>query len=509
MYLMESPQQCGDAGMQPSTLLSLPEELLESICQIILDSRPTYSFNWQQPVVSLSYLSRTSKKIYRIATPVLYSTFDTRHVHKVQSQIYAKFLRTLFERPHLAKQVRRMYLKALYFRLADFEEYQQLCLALADSLGLAISRSIHDTYRSSFQGSSSDGGYSDEDDEPEVPSAVPFQSTVLGYYEYATLVQLLIALVPNLRVLYFEAREVECTDRRMGGSFIFLEELAKTGRASLLHLEEFAFSHNNSDPITFDYIHGILDLSPNIRSILAEPCDDPVDYHSDKPIGIQNVTSLKISGCLSKEGLRTIVSSRRSLEVFEHTHHTKYTDPDPPPMTPREAIEILDLHKHFLRVLKLDLRFRNNHRLDGRCKFCFEGHQIVTLKGFSQLESFEVDGSSILFPQKDDNNYHTEVLVNMLPRSIRCLSLQEVQKEGAANAITLLEHRSAFPFLNKLILFGNLLYSPLSPDPVTFPEHELEVLRQLTRAAGITFLKPSFPRSDSSFQAARHELEEW
>ncbi|KAF3919522.1 hypothetical protein ABW20_dc0101257 [Dactylellina cionopaga] len=453
---MDLPQR-QQKSIERSRLMSLPEELIENVCQQLVAPRYFGS--------GLAALCRTSKTLNRIATPVLYSNFNAcENMKRI-----AKFLKVIIEKPILAQYVREICMDVFrYFALTP--EYTKVFIEAGARLGLDLKNKIfHET------------GYINEHPEHEAED----RFAMLERYPFETMAQLAIALCPSLRELEVMAHQVMVRD--LEGSFTLLEQLAREGRVLLPHLHTFHFGHDDAREISFGYFDGVFQLAPNLRSVSGRPCFDQSHYCPKTPIRIANVTELRLrSGHLSATGLRAIVSSCNRLEIFQHSNGSMYAGVDPPCVTPREAVEILALHKDSLRYLDLELSSREEHRDEDYNGPCIEGDQIVSLKDFSCLETFNIDGTSILFPEVGSHNYHTDVLVDMLPTSIRSVRFRDVQKEAAANMITLTSSISRYPFLTEVFLIPNS-NGLLGPSVVDFDDSELDILHQRFSDAGVKF----------------------
>ncbi|KAK6342763.1 hypothetical protein TWF718_008151 [Orbilia javanica] len=518
----------------PSPLLSLPEELIEQICQQLSSHRDSKS---------LAILCRTSKDLNRIATPSLYSGLSAnRYMRRL-----VLFLRTLYERPDLCTYVRwlSLFASAAWFHLD--QEHIEFISKTAERLGLDVlsppksngpvssyeededegnrdngsenqAQDVSDEGEEQSTGNinveggvgEGDGEGGEEAEEEEEEEEEAYDLSQLGQYQFETVAQLIIALTPNLQDLQVEATQVMCDTGE--GAFTMLEELAKRSppAASLLHLHRFSFGHDDCREVSFKYFQGVIDLAPNIRVIRADPCFDQPEYALNDPINIRNVTDLGFtSGHISAKGLRDITSSCERLEVFSYCYSTMYAGLDPDCATPREIVDILSKYKNTLRHLDIDLGSREEHQGGLYFGFCIEGQEILSLKMFSCLETFKVDGSSILFPEVGTERYHTNILTEMLPQSIRTLHLRDTQKEAAANLITLTESLESFPHLSEIYLSGNGISGPLGQFNVIVEDSEIQILRERLAARGIRFLKRGDLRYTFAYERDEETREYW
>ncbi|KAF3113995.1 hypothetical protein TWF569_010303 [Orbilia oligospora] len=508
---MQYPQDQENILRGPSTslLLSLPEELVEQICRQLSSNRDSSS---------LAFLCRASKDLNRIATRFLYSGFSSRG----STRRIALFLRTLYERPELCTYVRWLSLDGgVWFNLS--EEHIGFISKAAERFGLdVLSPHKLDVYPSSKEESENEEGGDDEgenqarsddggegndqenvnhtseekdkeydeenDDDDEDEDAYP--RSQLDEYPFETMAQLIIASTPNIRSLHVEGRQIMCDTGE--GAFTMLEELAKRSPppASLSHLRHLSFGHEDYREVSFKYFEGIIALAPNIRTILANPCFDQPIYAPKAPINIKNVTDLRFkSGHLSTQGLTTILSSCERLEVFQYYYDTMYSGLDPGCATPRELIDVLSRYKDSLHYLDINLGSREEHQGGLYFGLCIEGQEILSLKVFSRLETLKIDGTSVLFPEVGTDKCHTNILTEMLPQSIRTLHLKDMQKEAAANLVTLTDSLEYFPHLAEIYLAGNEIGGPLGKFEVIFEDSEIQILRERLTSRGISFLK--------------------
>ncbi|KAK6504091.1 hypothetical protein TWF506_002303 [Arthrobotrys conoides] len=514
---MQSSQNQESVLRDPNTslLLSLPEELVEQICQQLAFDRNSGS---------LAFLCRTSKDLNRIATRVLYSGFSSNgHIRRI-----ALFLRTLCERPDLCTYVRWLSLDGgIWFNLP--EEQTGFIAQAAKRFGFNVMSPLkpdgyppnewesedegdEDTEGENQARCDDDGGENDQEREEEEESEeiYAYPRSQLGEYPFETMAQLVIALTPKIQSLHVEAKQVMCGTGE--GAFTMLEELAKRSPppVSLSHLCHFSFGHEDFRDVSFKYFEGIIALAPNIRTVLANPCFDQPTYALEDPVNIKNVTDLRFkSGQLSAQGLRTILSSCDRLEVFQYYCDTIYAGLDPGCATPREIADILSRYKDSLRYLDINLGSREEHQGGIYFGLCIEGQEIISLKAFSCLETLKIDGTSVLFPEVGTNKYHTNILTEMLPQSIRTLHLKDMQKEAAKNLITLTDSLEYFPHLSEIYLAGNGIGGPLGKFEVIFGDSEIQILRERLARRGISFLKRGYWKYSFTSGGDEETIEYW
>jgi hypothetical protein len=311
-------------------------------------------------------------------------------------------------------------------------------------------------------------------------------------HPYEAITQLIIAQIPNVRKIDVAAHEVMADDGV--GAFTLLEQIAAQvpRRVFLPHLQQLSVGHDDSRSISLGYFGGIIELAPHIREITINPC---YGLHFDKELvngrlSLKNVTSLKLDGGhISKSALESIVRLCGDLEIFEYQYHSIYAGLGSVCVTPREVIEILGPHRNTLRSISIDLAQRERV---GDTDICFsgpcaDGDQILSLKDFSRLETFRIDGTSVLFPEVQMPGYHTNILTNLLPKSIRRFQLTDAQKESVANMIRLVDSIADFPLLKHVILTGNSIHGPLGEEEVVLDESEVSTLRKMLEDVGAKF----------------------
>ncbi|KAM0448731.1 hypothetical protein ACHAO4_008203 [Trichoderma viride] len=426
---------------RPFPLMSLPEEIVQLICRQLT----TYGY---LDSLTLSSVCRASKALNRIATPVLYSYFNSWEKMKKT----ANFLRSISLRPELGGYVQEAVFSTFYwFKLT--EDHLSVFADMATRLGIDL------------------GSWLEE-------------------HPYEAMTQLIIAQIPNVKIMDVSTHET-CADEGIG-AFTILEQLAAQvpRRVSLPQLQQLTIGHDDIRRISVGYFGGIIELAPHIRELTISPCyglfcdEEPKNTR----FSLSNVTALTIDGGhISKSQLESIVRLCGRLETFEFKHQTIYAGLQETSVTPRELIEILALHKHTLRSISVDLGQRERQNTGMFCfsGLCEDGDQILSLKEFPRLETFKIDGTSVLFPEIAKPGYHTNILVNLLPRSIRHFQLIDAQYESVANMIRLMDSIAEFPFLEEVTLTGNAADGRLGEDKVEFNKHELDTLHAMLERNGI------------------------
>ncbi|KAJ6257798.1 hypothetical protein Dda_7587 [Drechslerella dactyloides] len=446
-----------------SRLTSLPEELIEEICLQLSDD--VWGAGTMGPnTEALSALHRTSKLLNRIAAPILYRQF---HCGSRMTRT-AKFLKTISYRPDLAGLVHDLRIsRPTWTDLPD--EDIEFFTAASTQLGLDLEA---------------------------MDNAEP--GDVWDKYRYEIVSQLLISQTYNLKRLGFIVINRRSRDGR--GAFVLLQQLAAQDLDlfSLFNLEQFSYSHSDGHEVGFDYFEGLLKLAPKIQSVCAT-CFNPWKDDSREPVNIYRVTDLTLrDGLISVYGLHTIVVSCGKLErfVLEDGTVERFTSKARRAtmcLAISQVVQVLAFHKNWLRHLDLRLAgdWCSHHAY---VEYCRQGDLRVSVKSFTSLETFKMDGEDILFPED-----HTNAFVNMLPRSIRRFHFQNARKEAPANMITLANSLGAdFPFLKEVLLNpypGSQHKARIAA--VIFDKSEIEILSQLFKAAGVTFLKKVPTRYDS------------
>ncbi|KAM0260175.1 hypothetical protein ACHAQJ_002941 [Trichoderma viride] len=432
--------------VSPSPLLSLPEEMIEHICWQLVGLSQSSSHDPR----SLSSLCRTSKIFNRIATPILYARF---HAQESMKKI-ACFLRSISLRPELGGYVQETFFSTFYW-VQLTECNLEIFSDAAARLGVNLENWMTE-------------------------------------HPYEAMVQLIIAQTPNVRIIEVPAHEVLADDGV--GAFTLLEQIAAQvpRRVSLSCLRQLIVGHDDCRRVSLGYFGGIIELAPHIREIIMSPCYGLHcdEEHVNDRLSLKNVTRLKLDGGhMSKSALESIVRLCGELKIFEYNYQSIYAGLGAVCVTPREVIEILTQHRNTLCSVYLDLGDREREDSNGFCfsGLCADGDQILSLKDFSRLESFRVDGSSVLFPQVQMPGYHTNILINLLPKSIRRFYLTDAQKESVANMIRLMDMIDDFPLLEEVTLTGNSIHGPLGDDEVIFDKSEVDTLRQMMENIGAKF----------------------
>ncbi|UKZ80874.1 hypothetical protein TrVFT333_008639 [Trichoderma virens FT-333] len=435
----------------PFPLLSFPEEIIENICWQLLGHPNFRSFQRPYDPKSVSHLCRASKTLHRIGTPVLYAYFEAYE----RLKRLADFLRTIIHRPELGALVQEINFNTFYWCELE-KSHTDAFESAAARLGVSL-----------------DGWMENN--------------------QFEAIVQLTIAHTPNVRSIEVVAHEVYCDDGV--GSFTLLEKMAAQvpRQVSLPRLRRLYVGHDDCRRISLGYFGGILELAPNVREIIGDPiygayCDEP---NVNNRMILDNVTSLQLKGGhITRHQLQEMVSRCRALEHFTYKYHSIYAGLEIC-VTPREVIEALRQcnHNNTLRSIRVDMGYRERRSPDdlsftGKCD---DGEQILSLKDFSRLETFHVDGTSVLFPTVETPGYSTDILTKMLPGSIRRFQLTHAAVESAANLISLAQLIADFPLLEEVSLTGNSAEGPLGDKEVEFDESEITVLRNTLEDNGVRF----------------------
>ncbi|KAK6336459.1 hypothetical protein TWF696_002011 [Orbilia brochopaga] len=448
----------------PLRFTTLPEELIERVC-LQLYQGSQYAYVLESGAVSLSAVCRTSKLLKRIASPILYRQF----CFGGKLSMSARFLRTICQEQDLAEAVQYLRIwRPDSNGLAD--EDIKFFTEVAEKLGLNLGA---------------------------LDVANPWHRR-----SYEIIVQLLIAQTSNLKGLEFRGISI-CEDR-----FELLRQLAAQDprRVSLSKLRYFKYGADYSGhKIRLGYFDSLLELAPNIQS-LCMPCYDPL---TRSLANINQVTELSLRyGCISPEGLGTITHCCDAIHSFNmeaagfeqvaiiEGKLTRHCIP------PSRVITIIEPHKTWLRHLDLGSSgtWCQDHHERKKCEHKEQGFSV---RAFSSLETFKINGRCVLYPEVND---HTNTFVNMLPRSIRRFHIFSAQKQAPANMITLATAIDVdFPDLDEILLNDHLCpvcqRGELKP---VFEEADITVLSQLFKVAGVAFLRNA-PRIDNHCRV----IEEW
>ncbi|KAL7947004.1 hypothetical protein V8C42DRAFT_343902 [Trichoderma barbatum] len=155
-------------------------------------------------------------------------------------------------------------------------------------------------------------------------------------------------------------------------------------------------------------------------------------------------------------------------------------------VTGREIIEILEPHKDTIKHIAIDLT-ENQLFHFVYTEGCQDGDQILSVRDFSQLQTFEVDGGSVLFPEIELEE-HTYILKEMLPSSLKWFFLTSAQTESVANLHAVADCVSDyFPFLEWIYLASNLDMTLESANEKVFNKGAIYWLHDKLLDAGVSF----------------------
>ncbi|KAL6867786.1 hypothetical protein J3F83DRAFT_67437 [Trichoderma novae-zelandiae] len=442
------------------SLLSLPAEITQDICFRLVGRGKDGGLNLWDPK-SLSHFCQTSKTIHHIGTPILYAGFKGETGLKRS----ADFLRTISLRPELGKLVQELYI--LVYRSHALDQSQKDAFRKAAArLGVGIP------------------GWIDHR---------PFEAVAC----------LLIAQAPNLKTLNVYLFNDIYVDADLSPFNIFEDASAPVSwRASLSHLRQLCLGHGSQE-ISLDYFGGILKFATGLTDLSLRSSFDILPDLSlwssfDMPptrapchdlMHLGNVTRLAVKGShWTQSELELIVSRCPALDGFRYQSLEVKDNRVSCTVNPRELIETLRKygHNNTLRSLAIDMEDRDRSPEDDIFPIiCSDGEQISSLKDFSQLETFCVDGTSILFPAAGSPDYRADVLTAMLPSCIRRFRLFDAPEESVANMSSLAESIADFPFLREVTLGVDDRYG----DWEICDGPEMTSLMDLLTAGGVRFEK--------------------
>ncbi|KAL7803472.1 hypothetical protein V8C44DRAFT_369863 [Trichoderma aethiopicum] len=427
----------------PTGLLSLPTEVLESICDELFPYR-TGKFT-SDDTVHLAFFARTCKRFNPIATPLLYSRF----IPPAKMFVCANFLATIFRRPELGEYVQELNFRFCSIGMESIELYP-ICFEVAASLGVDLGQH---------------------------PRQHPFE----------TLTQLIIACTPNVKVFaVLTDRFVMCRSTVRS----VVNQLARKRTFFLSKLESLAVRHFCTASLPIVHYSGFVMISPRLRQLWVEP-SSPLEHPWSQPSTnryLATVRRLVLNlGNLDRDQMRRIVDACGPLTIFHHIYGTLDFERRPS-VTPAEMVQILGRHAGTLTSVRLNLAWRHK---DGLAEFytsplCYESEEIRSMKAFSRLETLELDGSCFLLPWKGDESYHENVFTQLLPSSIRYFGITVALPGTVENLRSVAMARSEFPNLRKVYMENKLL-APSLGDNVIFIWQDVTALERMMRMVGIYF----------------------
>ncbi|KAL6693040.1 hypothetical protein J3F84DRAFT_381396 [Trichoderma pleuroticola] len=223
---------------------------------------------------------------------------------------------------------------------------------------------------------------------------------------------------------------------------------------------------NFGSSFCLQYFAGIFELAPFIQTLHMEPCSGiNLPEQATRPrISLGNVTTLSLAqGNTPNNAVKWIVGDCGQLKYFRY-YGLEYPTMDP--VNPREMIQILRCHEDSLLGISLLLGAKSlsEFKLSISMPPFADGEQIVSLKNFSKLQMLDINVLSILFPRAGTPDYHTHVLKDMLPQSIKYFRFTTPQKECMANIDTVADYRAD--------CFPHLQYVYVRNSSKAFPEKE-------------------------------------
>ncbi|KKP03750.1 hypothetical protein THAR02_04138 [Trichoderma harzianum] len=326
----------------------------------------------------------------------------------------------------------------------------------------------------------------------EAATSLGIDEASIHLEEFATIVQLILAYTPLVTTVHIATLLAGIVHDQWG--YTILKQLAAQvpRRVSLDRLRNLYLEHVNDmnlgSSFCLQYFAGIFELAPFIDTLFMHPCSGihlPAQIARPR-ISLVYVTNLILTqGDTPNNSLKWIVGDCAQLKYFRY-YISGYKVMNR--VIPREVVQSLRSHKDNLLSLELMLKAktRSEYNMGISMAPCADGEQIVSLKVFSKLEILELNVPSILFPGADAPEYHTHVLKDMLPESIRYFCFITPQKECMANLNTVAYYRADFfPHLRDVYVINS---SEVFPEQETaFDTVEIEATREKLWNAGVRF----------------------
>ncbi|KAH0499710.1 hypothetical protein TgHK011_006885 [Trichoderma gracile] len=433
--------------MAPASLLSLPPDLIEYICHLVFLSK--CDKDPKECLQLLSSLSRTCKQVHYAAAPALYRRFTLPSSKSMPACL--NFLTSLCRRPELGKYVQELSFD--FCSAADVPATRcPILFEAAARLGVDLG--------------------------PQ-----PRQHT------FEMLAQLIIAHSPNVKSIDFSADQFI---RRPTSVPRVLDQLAQKRQMLFGKLEDLTVKHLYTPSFSIEHYAGLIMLSPRLRQLVVEP-SSPLEYPWRNPNDnnlpyLSSVRKLTLNlGSLNRDQMRRIVHACGPLELFHH-FNSRLNFERRRSVTPAEMVCILGRHVHTLGELKLDLSWRHKDNLSAffATPLCFEGEQIQSLRAFSSLRTLQLDGSCFLFPERNDEDYHENVFMQLLPKSIQSFCITVALPGTVENLRTVAMWRSQFPHLMEVNI-GNEVHCAKMMQNVFFIWQDVTALGRMMRKLGIEF----------------------
>lgn len=453
-------------------LASLPGEILTQICWDIVGHLDDHVGDLDQIKAEIQYdtpslasLCRTSKRLRDFATPVLYFRFTTLR----GAETAIPFLVAISQRQFLGLCVRK------------------LDLCQGTSMDKIVDQRI-------FQTTRVDGRMTEAQRQilNEAATRLDIDEASIHLEQFATIVQLILAYTPLVRSVHIATLLAGTVDDRWG--YTILKQLAAQvpRRVSLDYLRNLYLEHVNDmnlgSSYSLQYFAGIFKLAPSIDTLHMDPCsgiDLPRQIMTRPRVSLANVTTLSLTqGNTPSNAVKWMVRDCAQLKHFQY-YSSGY--PVVNRVTLKEITQVLRLHKDSLLSLSLLLKAKTpwEFNMGIRMPPCADGEQILSLEAFTKLEILELNAPSIRFPKADTPGYHTYVLREMLPQSIKHFRFTTPRKECIPNLKTVADYRAnRFPHLRSVYLTNS---SRVFPEETAFDTNEIEAVRESLLNARVRF----------------------
>ncbi|KAF3913719.1 hypothetical protein AA313_de0205296 [Arthrobotrys entomopaga] len=371
------------------TLLFLPPEVLGLVCDQVACLYGPSDVPYFDPVPAtgdLAALSRTCKLLHRIVDPILYRCIPT------DRKFYCLF-RTLITRKDLASYVRRAYmgelndgetLEPLYEEREAMKRLaRQLSHDMDGNMRSSTSGSVEWLMKDPFQVADLE---QEHDDENEVGKLF---------------LALTLLLLPNLEYLDYTV----CYNYELEANLYAPNHFQ--------YLTEILFKHSDTENgINLEDINGVLAAAPNVRVLRGHLIAGVGNVFCHK-----SVRELHLGfSSVDADGLMLIMKSFPFLEVFTYESGGCMVRDDE--AKPCDFTEALLQRKDTLRHISIDFSYPDNIEE--------AGDALQSLQSMEVLETLTVDISTIYAKTEEESTTDGNLIINLLPSSIKSFSLRFV-----------------------------------------------------------------------------------